>query len=940
MGWLISIVLALIALLLARKAHREAGETAERVRTLERLVQGLTARLHKLEQGAVPAQVVAPPAKVEEKPPMPVPTPVVERVVAEKPYVPPPPRVQAPAAPSAVRETWEATLGGNWLNKLGVLVLVLGIAFGLTYSFSRMAPAGRVALGLGISLAMLGTGVFFERRENYRIFSYGLIAGGWAGVYFATYASYAVDAAKVVGNPVTAVVLLSAVAAAMIAHSLRYQSEWVTGLACLLGFLTLAVTPVSGFALVASLILAAALLFLSHRFGWSTIALLGAPATYGLFLWHASRSHAGNLAAAQALLVVYWLVFEAFDLLDARLRRGSRGAGLSIAPLNALGFVSMSAVSWFAKRPEVAYQMFALAAGLYLVDTVVRAFLFKTGGTKAALRETYEFSLGLASALAACAIGFHFKGPRMTLGFAIEAQLLFLAGVWRRQRFPRALAALLFAVSGGKLLLLDSSVPLAGGGPWREWSLVALFHSVLFYMNRGLNRASKAYGHLGAAAVLAAIAAEAPAQWVGVYYLLAAMLLYEFGHWARSRDFRNQSYWVGAAASVWIVAFNLEALFRTGRPEWAPQIAAAALFWLASARIYLAGRERVADAERSASLSLVTWMGSATLAVYAWNVLPPVLVAPAWAALALVTLECALTFRIAPMRAQAQVLAALGFARLWFGNYDADRTTLGLSHRLLTAVPVALAHYYLRIRLLAEKSLAAEGWELQLARLHLYAGSIVIALLARFELGRGAAVMGWAAFALVLVFLGLSRKNADLRFQSYLLAAAAFVRCWTTNFNEPGQVGAADSRWLAGAVVIASLYAAQFAARWYRAELSRARNFWGVLDGGSRDYFSVLASVLLTVLLYFEISGARLTVAWGVEGAALLAAGFPLRERILRLSGLALLLVCIGKLFLYDLRNLDTPSRILSFIVLGVLLIAVSWIYTRFRGQISKLLSE
>ena len=51
-------------------------------------------------------------------------------------------------------------------------------------------------------------------------------------------------------------------------------------------------------------------------------------------------------------------------------------------------------------------------------------------------------------------------------------------------------------------------------------------------------------------------------------------------------------------------------------------------------------------------------------------------------------------------------------------------------------------------------------------------------------------------------------------------------------------------------------------------------------------------------------------MAWGAQGVALLIAGFPLRQRCLRLSGLALLLVCVGELFGYDLRYLDMPSRV------------------------------
>ena len=62
------------------------------------------------------------------------------------------------------------------------------------------------------------------------------------------------------------------------------------------------------------------------------------------------------------------------------------------------------------------------------------------------------------------------------------------------------------------------------------------------------------------------------------------------------------------------------------------------------------------------------------------------------------------------------------------------------------------------------------------------------------------------------------------------------------------------------------------------------------------------------------------------------------RARILRLQGLALLLICILKLFLYDLRNLETIYRILSFVALGVILLCVSWIYSRFRQNLRRLL--
>src|SRR5260370_17665603 len=118
-----------------------------------------------------------------------------------------------------------------------------------------------------------------------------------------------------------------------------------------------------------------------------------------------------------------------------------------------------------------------------------------------------------------------------------------------------------------------------------------------------------------------------------------------------------------------------------------------------------------------------------------------------------------------------------------------------------------------------------------------------------------------------------------------------------------------------GAFVIACFFAAQLLIPQTR----RARLF-----------YSLLATVLLTILLYHEVSGSFLTMAWGAEGLLLLAVGFPLRDRTLRLSGLTLFMVCILKLFWYDLPDLETLSPILPFTLLCVILVGCPWSSTPF----------
>jgi len=68
---------------------------------------------------------------------------------------------------------------------------------------------------------------------------------------------------------------------------------------------------------------------------------------------------------------------------------------------------------------------------------------------------------------------------------------------------------------------------------------------------------------------------------------------------------------------------------------------------------------------------------------------------------------------------------------------------------------------------------------------------------------------------------------------------------------------------------------------------------------------------------------------WIVYGAALMVAGFWKRSAFIRWQAMVLLAVTIGKVFIYDSRELQQIYRILSFIALGVMLMAISYAYDR-----------
>ena len=66
-----------------------------------------------------------------------------------------------------------------------------------------------------------------------------------------------------------------------------------------------------------------------------------------------------------------------------------------------------------------------------------------------------------------------------------------------------------------------------------------------------------------------------------------------------------------------------------------------------------------------------------------------------------------------------------------------------------------------------------------------------------------------------------------------------------------------------------------------------------------------------------------LTASWAGLAFMLFAAGFLLRERVYRWMGLGILGCSVARVFLSDVWKLETLYRILSFMALGVVLLAL-----------------
>lgn len=104
------------------------------------------------------------------------------------------------------------------------------------------------------------------------------------------------------------------------------------------------------------------------------------------------------------------------------------------------------------------------------------------------------------------------------------------------------------------------------------------------------------------------------------------------------------------------------------------------------------------------------------------------------------------------------------------------------------------------------------------------------------------------------------------------------------------------------------------------------------------------ALILLFLFLTFELNTALhrflpgmraggLTLLWALYALALLLAGLRRGVRGLRYAGLALFVVVIGKVFFVDLADLESITRIVAFIALGVVLFVAALLYLRNRTR-------
>jgi len=78
-----------------------------------------------------------------------------------------------------------------------------------------------------------------------------------------------------------------------------------------------------------------------------------------------------------------------------------------------------------------------------------------------------------------------------------------------------------------------------------------------------------------------------------------------------------------------------------------------------------------------------------------------------------------------------------------------------------------------------------------------------------------------------------------------------------------------------------------------------------------------------------------LSILWGIYSLFLIVLGIWKKKKHLRIGAIALFGATLVKLFFYDISHLDTISKTIVFVSLGVLLLIISFLYNKYKHSIS-----
>ena len=350
----------------------------------------------------------------------------------------------------AKSETLENRIGSRWLNRIGIIAVLVGVSYFLKYAFENdwIGPSVQVILGIVAGIVVAAWSERFRRR-GFAGFSYSLKAVGAGALYLSLWASFALYGLVPAAVAFCGMVVVTA---AMAAVAVWESAEVLAGLALVGGFLTpvLVSTGENQEAALLSylLLLDAAALLLEHYRSWPRIIFGSFVGTELIFVfWYVKFYSSDQFAVTAGFLSAFFALFAAAPLVADLLRQSSGRTPLRTAVvlpvLNGFAYFSVIYVMLWAQGIAGRRELVSVRAAQYLL-----AIAALYGGLGAALDRRasdappqpgarmdkdarwllplVHFGMAVACLTAAIALWLH--GHWIAFSWLVEAAALFYAG--------------------------------------------------------------------------------------------------------------------------------------------------------------------------------------------------------------------------------------------------------------------------------------------------------------------------------------------------------------------------------------------------------------------------------------------------------------------------------------------------------------------------------
>jgi hypothetical protein len=810
----------------------------------------------------------------------------------------------------------EELLGMNLFAKIGIVLLVLGFALLGRVALVSMGPGGKVALLYAAAAALLGGGIWLERKERYLLIGRTGIGGGWALAFFTTYAMNHVQAMLVMSSETLNCILLLCVAVALAVHTLRYQSQLVTGLAFLLAFSTVALTQDTVYALSAGVILVLGVVAVALKMGWYELEVFGILASFGNHFYWLYKLYPSGVAGhvflqflpSTIILILYWLIFRISYV--ARRIRTPRDERISTIAALANTMLLLAVMKFQSTRPQLAfYALLALGA---------LEFTFGQLPITRRRRPAFVLLTVMGTLLMFGSVPFKFSGNSIALLWMIAAETLIIAGIAQAELVFRRLG-LLAGILTGFLVGFESRNLLDlrqhSGKPLIAIGIQLLTCSAIFYVNAhfigekwrtlfaGLDgHLAEVQSYLGAAMAFIGVWALFPADATAVGWAVLMIGTALGARLLNNKHFLAQAWLFTIAVIIRTAVINyhpsdLYPHHITARLVTLPMLSLA--FYLTT--ITISGKDNLRLSLRSVTLLA----GTSTLAALAWFDVAPAWVACAWPGLAVALCVASRFIKFRDLCWHEHGLATITIIGLLSWNLEAPSALARYLPILLAA-----AAFYAMSRFCTWQDAPyrrAASWA------HTWAATALLATLAWHESPQPWLAVIWVLFALALALVDRIWDIEEIPWQAHTLAVLAICRSAAVNLYLLTKWHGIDLRLLTLSIVVAVLYALAYYARF--PQTAREKGF--------NHIYSWAASAFAAWMLWSELQPIAVADGLALFGLLLFEFGDWRKEQQLRLQGYVLLVVSFARIFFVNLTAAALPGETIHPRICTVLPIAI-----------------